>query len=100
KSEQFQPAIGANIDPAGLITRQTPQHLFVANYNGILRANLFAEAQYSEKKFAFQNAGGTSTNLVDSPIQTLGIRSPAGLFYNAPYFDANDPEVRNNRQTT
>jgi hypothetical protein len=65
-----------------------------SNYRGVLRNNLLAEAQFSERRFEFAGGGGTSTNIVDSPFY-----SPAlGVVYNAPYFDATDPEQRNNRQ--
>ena len=42
------------------------------------------------------NFGGSSTNIVESPFFTLS----TGRHYNAPYFDATDPENRNNRQLT
>ena len=71
----------------------------MANYSGILSSNLFAELQYSQKKFGFRNAGGTSQDIKDSPFLSLGLAGiPASRHYNAPYFDANDPEDRNNRQ--
>jgi hypothetical protein len=54
-----------------------------------------AEGQYSQKRFTFENFGGTSTSLVDSPFFTL---TQDLAHYNAPYFDATDPEDRNNRQ--
>ncbi len=73
---------------------QQPINLFVANYNGVLRSNLFVEAQFSKKHFGFVNSGGTSTNIIDSPY----LAQAAFLAYNAPYFDATDPEDRNNRQ--
>ena len=63
----------------------------------MLRANLFAEAQWSQKKFGFRNNGGSSTHIEDSPFITL--TQDLG-HYNAPYFDATDPEDRNNRQIT
>ena len=90
------------LDESMLTTRQLPNHLFAVNYNGGLTPRLFATAQYSEKKQRFQNNGGTSTNLADSPFITQGVSPgvPGGLFYNAPYFDATDPESRNNRQLT
>ena len=48
-----------------------------------------------------QNAGGSSTAVVDSPFMTRGtLGVPGGLLYNAPYFDSTDPEQRNNRQFT
>lgn len=71
-----------------------PIELLVANYNGVLASNLFLEAQVSRKKFSFVNSGGTSSDIIDSPY----IAQSVGAAYNAPYFDATDPEDRNNRQ--
>jgi outer membrane receptor protein involved in Fe transport len=85
------------IDPRARIVAETPSHRVVANYRGVLRTNLFAEGQFSQKKLGFRNNGGTSTNIVDSPFITL--TQDLG-HYNAPYFDSTDPEDRNNRQFT
>jgi hypothetical protein len=71
-----------------------PNDLFVVNYNGVLRPNLFLEAQYSKKYFEFKDFGGTSTAIVDSPYIAQSVLA----HFNAPYFDATDPEERNNRQ--
>jgi hypothetical protein len=71
-----------------------PSGILVANYNGVLRPNLFLDVQYSQKHFEFQNEGGTSQNIADSPYLTVS----SSTQYNAPYFDATDPEQRNNRQ--
>ena len=91
----------ASIDPATLVSRTLPNTLFVANYNGVLSSNLFVEAQFSQKKQGFRNTGGTSTNILDSPFMSLGLTGlPASRHFNAPYFDSNDPEDRNNRQYT
>jgi hypothetical protein len=94
----FRTAFGAavEIDPIHTAyTGEQPNDLFSVNYNGVLKSNLFAELQFSKKTFSFQNSGGTAKNLVDSPILAL----TTGFFaYNAPYFDATDPEDRNNRQ--
>ncbi len=93
----FRETFGFSIDPVHTAYHaQQPQHIFVLNYAGTLRSNLFAEAQYSQKYFEFKNSGGTSTQLVDSPFFTLD----GAYHYNAPYFDASDPEQRNNRQFT
>ena len=64
--------------------------------------SLFASAQVSRRKFGFENTGGTSTNILDSPFLSRGFTSgvPATQHYNSPYFDSNDPENRNNRQIT
>src|SRR5713101_2220710 len=98
-----QPSLNATaqIDLTGLINRTLPNDLFVANYTGVLSSNLFVEAQFSRKTFGFRNAGGTSTDIHDSPFLTLGRAGiPSGRLFNSPYFDANDPEDRNNRQFT
>lgn len=94
------PAIGGfEIDPSTLVTRNTPNNVFGANWRGVLGSKLFAEAAYSQRHFSFLNAGGTSTALVDSPIFTL-TQNDGNWEYNAPYFDSTDPEDRNNRQLT
>src|SRR2546428_4034551 len=75
---------------------------YVGNYSGVLSSNLFAEARYSKKVFRFVGVGGTSTNIFDSPIRTSSTRFPGITIsgtYNAPYFDATDPEDRDNKQS-
>ena len=89
------------VDPAVLIDRTIPQKLGVINWNGVLSSQLFATAQFSQKKYGFRGAGGTSTALIDSPFRTRGGGGiPASRLYNAPYFDATDPEDRDNQQIT
>jgi hypothetical protein len=84
-----------SIDPVHTtFNLNTPQSILVANYNGVLRPDLFIDVQYSQKKFEFLNLGGTSTAMIDSPY----IAESVLAHYNAPYFDATDPEQRNNRQ--
>ncbi|HKB78737.1 MAG TPA: TonB-dependent receptor [Thermoanaerobaculia bacterium] len=77
---------------------EQPNHGYSAFYSGVLTSNLFAEARYSSKVFEFKNSGGTSTNIVDSPMRTLGKGGTTSGTFNAPYFDATDPEHRNNTQ--
>jgi len=92
---------GGAIDPNVLFDRQIPQRLGVVSWNGVLSSRLFASAQYSQKKYGFRNSGGTGTDMRQSPFITLGATGlPQGLLYNAPYFDGNDPEDRDNRQVT
>jgi hypothetical protein len=94
------PAIGGfEIDPATLVTRRTPNDVFGANWRGLLGSKVFAEAAYSQRHFSFLDAGGSSTVMADSPIFTL-TQNGGAWAYNAPYFDATDPEDRNNRQLT
>jgi hypothetical protein len=95
--DRIQRTFDFTIDKAGLIHPEFPNWGLVTGYRGVIRPNLFAEAQYSQKKFEFKNFGGTSTSLVDSPFFTA---SQQLGHYNAPYFDTSDPEQRNNRQVT
>ena len=96
-----QPALPSSIDPATFTTPSTPNRLFAANWHGVLGPRTFATAQYSQKWWKLQNAGGTSNAIVDSPFLTRGVLGvPGGLQYNAPYWDSTDPEQRNNRQFT
>ena len=96
-TEQAGPTFTFTIDPAGLRTRQIPNDLLVATYRGVLTDRLFGELQVSRKTFGFRNSGGTATDIVESPFITLTQRLG---HYNAPYFDANDPQSRDNRQVT
>src|SRR6185295_13726419 len=96
-TEQFQPSFAFSIEDATFNTRKLPNDLFVVNYNGVLSSKLFAEVQYSQKKFSFATNGGTDTNIVTgSPFFDFA----TGSHYHAPYFDNTDPEDRNNRQVT
>ncbi|MEZ5294188.1 MAG: TonB-dependent receptor [Vicinamibacterales bacterium] len=91
--------VSAAVDPRVLVTRKTPQSLAVASWQGVLSPQLFATAQYSQKRWGFRGNGGTSTAVIDSPFRTRGGGGlPSGRLYNAPYLDANDPEDRDNRQ--
>jgi hypothetical protein len=96
-----QPALSASIDPAAYTTPSTPNRLAAATWRGVLGARTFATAQFSQKWWRLEDAGGTSTAILDSPFLTRGaLGVPGGLQYNAPYFDSTDPEQRNNRQFT
>jgi outer membrane receptor for ferrienterochelin and colicin len=83
------------IDPASEVDRTNPNMYYFGTYRG-LRGNMMFEAQYSQRKFKFADDGGTSTNILDSPFIALS----CACLYNAPYFDATDPENRNNQQIT
>jgi hypothetical protein len=84
------------IDPHSEVDRENPNSYYYTNYRGVLKQNWLAEAQFSQRHLGFNNDGGTSTAIVDSPFIALS----CGCFYNAPYFDASDPQERNNRQLT
>jgi outer membrane receptor for ferrienterochelin and colicin len=88
------------LEAAALSQNSTRENdAFVLAYNGVFTNNLFGELRYSEKHFGFRNLGGTGTAPGDSPFIAIG-NLPGTEFgtYNAPYFDASDPEDRDNEQ--
>ncbi len=95
--EQDRTSFPFSIDPATRVRPSTPSDRVVTNYRGVVRPNLFAETQFSRKRLGYRGTGGTSSALADSPFITL--TQDLG-HYNAPYFDATDPEDRDNRQFT
>lgn len=95
----FRPSLPITIDPTATDTQDTPGNLLVANWSGVALGKTFATAQYSQKA-NHPRFGNTSTQLKDSPFLTIGRVTPGGLEFNAPYFDRNDPEDRDNRQLT
>ena len=96
-TEQGRPSFSFTIDPAATINRTLPNDLWVATYRGAASSRLFTELQVSQKKLGFRGNGGTLTDIVESPFVTLTQRL---AHYNAPYFDATDPQDRDNRQIT
>lgn len=84
------------IDPRSEQTRGFPNHYYFTTYRGVM-GNALLQAQYSQRKFRFDNSGGTSTSIIDSPFLSA---TQCVCLYNAPYFDATDPTGRNNRQFT
>jgi hypothetical protein len=92
-----EPVLSFSIDKSTLISPSTPNHLGVVNYNAALSSRMLASVQVSQKHFETAGVGSTMTNIVDSPFLT---RTGTQYQYNAPLFDANDPEERNNRQLT
>jgi hypothetical protein len=80
-----------------LVDRSFPNHSYFTNYRGVLGGALL-EAQYSQRKFKFENSGGTDTSLLTgSPFISA---TQCACLFRAPYFDSSDPTGRNNRQFT
>ena len=91
------PTFSFSITPDTQVNALRPNDLYVTTYRGSLSQNVFAEAQVSAKRFGFRGGGGEQTAIGYSPFITL--TQQLGHF-NGPYFDATDPEDRNNLQTT
>lgn len=99
-SSQVRPSLGAGSTLQTIETIEFPQQLVKFGYNGVWSPSVFAEAQYSEKEFGFRHIpqGEVSTDISDSPIRCWLDSSDCA--YNAVYFDATDPEDRDNEQLT
>ena len=89
-----------SIDPRVAEHPTFPDDLFIVSYNGVLTNKLLANFQVSRKTEGFRGSGGTSPDIHDSPFITVGVAPgvPGVRHYNGLYFDATDPEDRNNRQ--
>ena len=82
-TEQAGYSFGTVSDLESVYTRQLPQELLAVNYNGVLTDSLFVDAQYSKRKFTFENSGSRFTDLVKGTL----IRDLAlGVRYNSPTF--------------
>ena len=99
-TDQTRLPFAASIDPNVAEHPHFPNRLFVASYNGVLSSKLLANFQVSQKKEAFQGSGGTDPDIHASPFFTVGVAEgvPGSLHYNGNYFDATDPEDRDNFQ--
>lgn len=95
KNNETNNAFGTILDERSLVpVRSLPNSLLSVDYNGILTSNLLAQLQYSRKKFAFQNSGSTTTDLIQG---TLLIQLPGFRRYWSPTFcGVCTPEERNN----
>ena len=81
-----------------LVDRSFPNHSYFTNYRGVLGTGMLVEVQYSQRKFRFDNSGGSDTNLLTgSPFISA---TQCACLYRAPYFVTADPTGRNNRQFT
>ena len=87
---------GTVLDELSLVPdRSLPNKLLAINYNGVFGTHVVAEAQYSNKKFAFEGSGGRYKDLLQGTRIIASNLSSAS--YNAPTFcGVCTPEERNN----
>ena len=104
RTTDAEPTFDFSVAPSTNDVTEFPQDLFVVNYSGVLRSDLFLEAQYSQQGLGFRDGDGTDTDVATgSPIFTFGNSAAVepGQHYNAPYFDyGTDPQDRDSRQFT
>jgi hypothetical protein len=91
------------MDRASLIDSVTPEKLTSINYTGILRPNLFVEAQYSRRQLSFIGSGSRYTDIEQGTI--IFDRARSSSRWNSPTFCAVcnvaegelSEEIRNNQ---
>ena len=76
-------------------TRSLPSDLTAINYNGVLSANVFVEAQYSKKFMKFQGSGGSNMDLVGGTA--VVVQGQGNGQYYAPIFCAVCPGAGDER---
>jgi hypothetical protein len=83
------------MDANSLYNDRIPQDLLSLAYTGVVRPNLFVEAQYSSRHFRFVNVGSPTTDLINGTLLVDNQRG--GQRYWAPTFcGACDAEKRDN----
>ena len=99
-TDQTRLPFNFTIDPLIAEHPSFPNDLFVVSYNGVLSPKMLATFQVSQKQFGFRGSGGLNPAITESPIITQGVLPdvPGVLHYNGNYFDATDPEDRDNFQ--
>ena len=96
--DAVRPSFDFTIDPLVSENSSRPNDRWVIGWNGALTPRTVAELRWSQKRYGFRGAGGTDTNLTTgSPFFDVNL---GNNHYNAPYFDATDPEDRDNWQIT
>src|SRR5262249_36597431 len=93
---QTNNSFGIILDTDSLVTRQLPQKIITANYNGVITNNFFVEGLYSQRKFSFVNSGSIYTDIIKGTLMRDRAFGPNAR-YNSPTFCGGcDPEKRDN----
>ena len=88
---------GEVLDLRSVDDRDLPQELAALHYTGAFGSNLFAELQYSKRKFAFVGSGADSRDLVDGTL--LVNRANSNQRWWSPTFcGVCDDKERNNEE--
>ena len=93
--ERDRPSTPDALDLASLTSPYQSNWYGFATYRGIAGGVTLLESTFVERRFRFTDFGGTASTLVDSPFLVDPV---FGGRYNAPFFSADDPEHRDNRQ--
>jgi Carboxypeptidase regulatory-like domain len=83
------------LDLQSLTNREDPEHTWSATYNGVLKNNIFVEAQYSQHKSSIVGAGAKATDLIAGTLMVDGLNG--GRFNSATFCGVCRPEDRDNQ---
>jgi len=84
----------ASMDTRSLGDRKLPESLYTVNYSGVLSERVYVEARYSGRRFAFEDNGAKSTDLIQGTL--LLDQSRAGRYWSDTFCGICGPELRNN----
>jgi outer membrane receptor protein involved in Fe transport len=90
-------SFGNILDLRSLNDRQLPQELTAINYNGVITENFFVEAQYSERKFTFENSGSKFTDRINGTLLVDALT--AERWWSPTFCGVCRPEKRDNENT-
>jgi outer membrane receptor protein involved in Fe transport len=94
KNDETNNFFGNILDLDSLVpTRSLPNSLFALNYTGVITRNLMVEAQYANKKFAFENSGSRFTDRING---TLLVDTNLRRFHSPTFCGVCTFEERNN----
>jgi outer membrane receptor for ferrienterochelin and colicin len=82
-------------DYDSLYNRETPQELLSVNYNATITNSLFAEAQYSQRKFTFVGSGSQYTDLIKGTL-LLDLANGSTRYWSPTFCGVCDDEKRDN----
>ncbi len=83
------------MDERSLVNRATPQDLLSVNYTGVLSPQVFVEAHYAMRKFAFQGSGSTFTDPIQGTLMLDQSRGNA-RYWSPTFCGVCDDETRDN----
>jgi len=88
-------SFGNILDVRSLNDRRLPQDLTAFNYTGVLTENFFVEAQYSQRKFTFENSGSKFTDRINGTLLVDGLTGER--WWSPTFCGVCRPEKRDNK---
>jgi outer membrane receptor for ferrienterochelin and colicin len=86
------------LDLRSLYTQTQPQDLLSLNYNGVLGGRFAIEGQVSNRRFAIEDTGSKSTDIIDGTLLIDRARGGTAFRYWSPTFCACNNDRRDNKE--